>query len=125
MTRYDEMLVQFLNWHAEHPEAWSMFVKFTNQMISKGFQNYSVNAVFERVRWETDIGGNGVTQFKMNDRYRAFYARMFMDAYPIHRGFFRTRYQISKDKEATGLSPLTPQDYPTLLPDVTGLDMLR
>ena len=29
-------------------------------MIAKGFKNYSVNAVFERIRWEIDAGGDGV-----------------------------------------------------------------
>ena len=111
MNRRDEMAEQCTAFHERHPEVWDLFVQFTNEMIQKGFRNYSVNAIFERIRWEKDAGGDGTSSFKLNNNYRALYARRFMRMYPEHQGFFRTREQTSEDMPATGLCELTPADY--------------
>lgn len=107
-TRLDEMREQCVAFHEQHPEVWDMFVKFTFDMINRGFQNYSVNAIFQRIRWEIDAGGDGVTMFKINNNHAPFYSRRFMKMYPAHDGFFRLRVQTSDDKEATNLPELTP-----------------
>lgn len=77
-----------------------------------GFKNYSVNAIFERIRWETDQADvDGKSTFKLNNNYRPFYARRFMKIYVKHDGFFRLRKQISKGKPATGMEELGPPDF--------------
>ena len=111
MSRRDEMAEQCTSFHQHHPEVWDLFVQFTTEMIDKGFSNYSCNAIFERIRWEKDTGGNGTEAFKLNNNYRAMYARRFMKMYPEHEGFFRTREQTSEDNPATGLPELTPANY--------------
>ena len=110
-TRQEEMRVQVSGFHGKHPEVWRFFCGFTFEMIQRGYSHYSVNAVFERIRWEIDSGGDGTTSFKLNNNYRAFYSRRFMDIYPEHSGFFRTRQQTSKDKSATNLPEITPAYY--------------
>ena len=108
MNRYEEMREQVQAFHAEHPEVWRLFVRFTFQIIDRGYSNYSVNAIFERIRWEIDAGGDGLAMFKLNNNYRAFYARKFMRQYPQHEGFFRTRTQSSQAAPATYLPELSP-----------------
>lgn len=110
-TRYDEMREQCEAFHKQHPEVWELLQRFSAEMKSRGFQHYSINGIFERIRWEKDIGGNGETQFKLNNNYRAFYARRFMRMYPEYEGFFRIREQVSNDVGATKLPELTPRDY--------------
>ena len=112
-TRADEMLEHVHDFHEQHPEVWDLFVRFTFEMINRGFNNYSANAIFERIRWEKDSGGDGKTQFKLNNNYRAFYARRFMNIMPEHLGFFRTRLQTSKNTLATNLPALTPSHWET------------
>lgn len=107
-SRHEEMLKQCIGFHEAYPEVWDMFVHFTQEIISKGYENYSVNAIFERIRWEKDMGGDGSSQFKLNNNYRAFYARRFMNMFPEYRGFFRTRTLKSVDRPATGLPELGP-----------------
>ena len=112
LTRLEEMREQVTRFHNEHPEIYDLFVRFTKERIAIGFQNYSVNAVFERIRWECDsVGGNDQATFKLNNNYRAFYARRFMKMYPQFEGFFRTRKQTSVYNDATELSELSPRDY--------------
>ena len=119
-TRLDEMREQYLKFNKEHPEVWDLFVFFSKEIISKGYKNYSVNAVFERIRWEKDIGGDGINQFKLNNNYRAFYARKFMDMFPEHKEFFRTRTQTSEDKKATKQEPLRPAYFNSLISKLRG-----
>lgn len=112
MNRQQEMREQVTAFHKAHPEVWDLFCKFTMQMIDRGYRNYSAKAIFERIRWEKDsVGGDGVTSFKLNNNYTAFYARRFSRINPQHAGFFRTREQVSANVRATGLPELTPDDY--------------
>jgi len=119
-TRLDEMREQYLKFDKEHPEVWDMFARFSKEIISKGYKNYSVKAVFERIRWEKDIGGDGINQFKLNNNYTAFYARKFMDMFPEHKGFFRTRTQTSEDKKATKQEPLRPAYFNSFISKLKG-----
>ena len=109
--RHEEMRQQVIEFNRKHPEVWRYFCWFTFGLIHKGFANYSVNAIFERIRWEIDAGGNGVTRFKLNNNYRAFYARAFMRKYPEHDGFFRTREQTSRDLAPVKLPELMPSYF--------------
>lgn len=111
-TRHDEMREQCIEFHNQYPEVWQMFVDFTFQMISKGYKNYSAQSVIERIRWEKDAGSDGTSAFKINNNFTAFYSRGFMRRYPQYNGFFRLRYQISNQSEATNREPLTPADFP-------------
>lgn len=106
-SRFEELQLACTAYHKAHPEVWTYFVKFTRDRIDKGFQNYSVNAIFERIRWETDEAGGAL--FKVNNNYRAFYARRFMRMYPEHEGFFRVRRQVSEDEPPVDMPALTPQ----------------
>tara|TARA_R100001463_G_scaffold31274_1_gene70726 strand:- start:59 stop:424 length:366 start_codon:yes stop_codon:yes gene_type:complete len=109
--RYEEMRAQCAAFHKQHPEVWDLFVKFSFQMIERGFQHYSIAAIWERIRYEKDAGGDGVLMFKLNNNHKAFYVRRFHAMYPQHDGFFRTREQTTKGKEPTGLPELTPQFF--------------
>jgi hypothetical protein len=88
VDRFEEMRQDVIQFNRKHPDVWRLFCGFTFDMINRGFMNYSVNAIFERIRWEIDAGGDGVTSFKLNNNYRAFYARAFMRKYPRARWIF-------------------------------------
>jgi hypothetical protein len=81
----------FLKAHRENPEVWRFLVSETHKVIARGFQNYSIASVWERMRWHTEIE-MGET-FKCNNNHRPYYARMFNETYPQYGGgeFFRVR----------------------------------
>ena len=109
--RFEEMRAQCNEFHQQHPDVWDLFERFALDMIARGFEHYSVAAVWERIRWEKDAGGDGQSEFKLNNNHKAFYARRFHRKHPQYDGFFRTREQTTKGKEATGLPELTPQFF--------------
>jgi len=84
------MINSFLIFESQNPDIYRYFVRFTFEVIKTGRTNYSVNAIFERIRWHTEIETRG-SDFKLNNNYRAYYARMFMHEYPTFSGFFNTR----------------------------------
>lgn len=110
-TREEEMRQQVVRFHRANPDVWEMFVGFTFEMIMSGRKHYSANAVFERLRWEVDLARGPDNSFKLNNNYRAFYARRFHRMYPDYDGFFRTRKQPSQDQDAINLPELGPNDY--------------
>ena len=110
-TRHDEMIDQFKTFHARHPEVWELFQRFAFEKIRQGFDTYSANGIFERIRWEVASPGYGENEFKINNNYRPFYARWFMLAHPKYSGFFRVREQTSRWSVATNLPELGPEDF--------------
>jgi len=95
MTRYDQMLKQYLTHRSEHPEIWALFVQFTFEMIGRGMKHYSTSGVFERIRWETATPDAGPNGFKLSNNMKPFYAREFATVFPDHAGFFRLHEQTS------------------------------
>ncbi len=99
-NREEQMRAAVQAFHAQHPEVWTLFVKFTTEKISAGFRAYSADSVMHRVRWESDEGRHHEKHggFKINNNHVAFYARRFMRIFPSHKDFFRTREQTSAER---------------------------
>ena len=125
-TRLDEMQADFARYHEENPWVYEAFKRLTFQLINAGRQNFSASAVVERIRWGVSIGDYGPDDFKINNNYRAFYARLFHMEHPQHDGFFRTRKQKSADEDATSLPPLKPSWFDEMTSETQQhLDLLR
>lgn len=99
--------------HMDNPKVWSNFVRFTNDRIRKGFPHFGAKAVWERIRWEmaTPYDLDPKHSFKLNNNYPAVYARWFMEEYPEHEGFFRTRMRISEFGPPVSGNQLGPRDF--------------
>lgn len=87
----------FLKYHRENPQIYVMFEKFSLQVIASGRKNFGVGAIAERMRWYSAIETVGDC-YKINNNYRAFYARLFEEQNPQHIGFFRKRRSVADQK---------------------------
>lgn len=88
------MADDFAAFDKANPRVWEMFVEFAVQAINAGRTVLSASLITERVRWETWITTSG-DDFKINNNYRAFYARKFMKQFPIYGDCFRTRKSVA------------------------------
>lgn len=77
----------------QNPIVWVLFVKFTMELINRGWKRYSSDAICHRIRWHMDIETVSEDPFKLNDHFTAFYSRKFMNTYPQYTGFFEIRVQ--------------------------------
>ena len=109
--RYDQLLERFLRYHAKHPEVWELFQRYTLELIRRGFPHHAVATVIERIRWDSPVGADGRSEFKISNDVKPFYARAFAWKYPQHADFFHFRPQTSKDKPATDLPESRPGDF--------------
>jgi hypothetical protein len=62
--------------------------KFSDEAKNSGRNVYSVNAIFERIRWHTDIETVSDVPFKLSNNHRAYYARKYMNSDPSRNRFF-------------------------------------
>lgn len=86
----DRIEKQFQKFHKDNPHILKLILKFIRKVRRTGRETYSINAIFERIRWHVEIETNG-DDFKMNNNYRSRYVRLIERKYPRYRGFFKTR----------------------------------
>lgn len=91
--RFRSLADRFAIYHAQNPHVYLAFTRFAFEAITAGRTRLSAGLIAERIRWESMISGND--GFKINNDYRAFYARRFMADHPEHGGIFETRVQYS------------------------------
>lgn len=83
--------VAFDRFDAENPFVWDLFQQFALEAIYAGRKRLSVSLIIERIRWETTVVRSDPDGFKINNNFRAYYARKFHRQYPAFSSFFTTR----------------------------------
>lgn len=89
---------KFEEFHAEHPEVYRMLVRLAHEWVSVGRSKLGIATLFEKLRWEWHV--NGLTDrdgFKLNNNYRALYARKMMAENCELDGLFETRTRASEN----------------------------
>jgi len=81
----------FARYHRRHADVYSLFCRFTRQVIRAGHQHIGAHLILQRLRWETAINPERYQGFKISNCHFPFYARLFMLQYAEHMGFFRTK----------------------------------
>lgn len=82
----------FADFHEKNPKVYELFKRFTFEAIRRGHKHFSSDAVVHRIRWETSVVTTTAdVDWKINNNLTPYYARKFMQDYPMYKGFFRTR----------------------------------
>jgi hypothetical protein len=64
--------------HAENPQVYRILVRLARQWVSStGRHSLGIGALYERARWEIAIATSD-PDYKINNNFRAFYARLIM-----------------------------------------------
>lgn len=85
-------------YHQDNPQVYEAFENFTMQVIASGRKYFSGRAIFERIRWHSQIEAKNDT-FKINDHQVPFYARLFEEKHPQYKGFFKKRRSVADDRK--------------------------
>ena len=100
-TRADQILDAFEAFHAENPEVWTLFRRFSLEAVASGASHYSAHAIIHRIRWHTEIDNRDSDGLKINNNFFPYYARMFHLSLPEYDRFFRNRKLTTEYKVAS------------------------
>ena len=64
----ESLKYKWWEYNKQNPQVYDLVEQFTFDIIRRGYENYSINAVFERIRWHTDVETEG-EQFIQLDRF--------------------------------------------------------
>lgn len=81
---------KFHEFHKNNPDVYNLLVKYALECKQAGLKKYSINALFERIRWHTNIEIRSDTEFKLSNNHRSMYARL-LDKDERFTGMFRMK----------------------------------
>ena len=90
----EPMEVKFQNFNKENPRVYELYKRFAFSLIEKGHERLGSKMIMERIRWETKISTTD-HEYKINNNYTAYYARMFVKEFPYLIDKFRFRKLIT------------------------------
>ena len=89
-------MTNFTRFHKDNPMIFHRVVEFADKQRVIGKRtHYSIEIIMNVIRYHTDLDGKG-DPFKINNNYKAFYARMYME-YRECPGFFEKRGSLADD----------------------------
>ncbi len=86
----NDLETKFVEFDTANPKAYRMFDRFAWQAVRAGRTVLSAKAIFERMRWQTFLETTD-EDYKLNNNYHAYYARLWMLRNPTSGARFRTR----------------------------------
>lgn len=85
--------------HKANPSVYAAFERFALEALARRHR-IGARMIWERMRWELLLSTRGGGEFKLNDHYTPFYARLFMREHPEHAGCFEVR---GRGRDASGM----------------------
>lgn len=89
---FDKTAAQrFEEFHEANPKVYIVLVRLAREWIRRtGRSKIGIGALFERTRWEIAITTSD-PEFKLNNDFRAYYARLIMAEHPDLADLFEVR----------------------------------
>jgi hypothetical protein len=82
---------KFMRFHRNNPNVYETLVRLAREWVQRtGRHKLGIASLFERTRWEIAIATSDA-DFKLNNNYRAFYARLIMAQEKDLDGLFNLR----------------------------------
>lgn len=91
------LVKRFFQYHQDHPEIYKEFKRMAFEM-RKVRRKYSHVTIMESMRWNKDLEGGEV--FKINNDYKALYARAMIHFHPEFKDFFELRQMKSTHRRS-------------------------
>lgn len=86
---------QFVEFHRENPQVYDEVKRRALELYRAGARRVGVALIFEAMRYDHLIRTRG-EKFKMNNNYRALYARLLLAELPMLDGVVETRARREK-----------------------------
>jgi len=89
-----QLVPAYDRWQAFNYANPTVIVELTDmarRLKARGVEHYGIGALWEVLRYQRLVTDDPTSNFKLNDHYRAYYAREIMARNPDLEGFFATR----------------------------------
>jgi hypothetical protein len=81
--------------HQENPMIYTLLVKYAREAKNAGLKRIGIELLWNRVRWDRAVQTR-TADFKVNQNFKAWYARQMMKNEPDLAGVFETRRRDNK-----------------------------
>lgn len=88
----------FAAFHAANPHVYAELVALAREARGRGVARLGIGMLFEVLRWRVALRTGG-DEFKLNNNYRSYYARLVMLREPDLDGVFETRQLHAAEPE--------------------------
>lgn len=92
----DRIEREFNEFHAQHPEVYMQLVGLARTWKKNGTAKLGIATLFEVLRWNSHLNPERDAGYKLNNNYRALYARKIMEREPDLKGIFEIRERTAK-----------------------------
>lgn len=92
----DRIEREFNEFHAQHPEVYTQLVQLARTWKKNGTAKLGIATLFEVLRWNSHLNPDKTGGYKLNNNYRALYARKIMQREPDLDGLFELRERTAK-----------------------------
>ena len=99
----------FMDFHKENPQIYREFKKQAFRAILNDKKKISAKLIINFIRWNHYLNTTD-ENFKINDAYQSYYARLFVAEFPEHESLFNFRklrneepgpYMVNQDGQIT------------------------
>ena len=91
MTEEDHIAAKFVTFHADNPWVYNRLRELALTMRRAGVDHYGIGGLYETLRYEASLTSKDEDGFKLNNNYRALYARELARSEPELQHFFKFR----------------------------------
>jgi len=92
---------RFYEFHAANPHVYTVIVKKALALRERGITHFGMKAIFESLRYDAALQTGG-DEYRLNNNYTAFYARLIMRNTAVLKDFFETREQSAVESPPDG-----------------------
>jgi hypothetical protein len=101
MTDEDQIAIKFEAFHAENPWVYDRLRTLALAMRRSGITHYGIGGLYETLRYEASLAARDADGFKLNNNYRALYARELARNEPELETFFKFRLRKARGTQYT------------------------
>ncbi len=83
---------RFSLFHAENPHVYAQLRDGALELRRAGWKHFGIARLYEGLRYQQAVVTTS-DDFKLNNSFRALYARLLMEREPELQGFFETRHR--------------------------------
>lgn len=96
----DRIAAKFAEFHSAHPWVYRRLKELALGLRNSGVRHYGISGLYETLRYEASLNCKDKEGFKLNNDYRALYARELARDEPELKDFFKFRLRKARGTQS-------------------------